>query len=220
MMELRCACKLRCRWCAPAQADPPPDGVAEETGAGWPAEHCATVMRLHLVPSHCYWTFLQPGFCTTEQPTTLARLRIRLSVTTSLNILFEETTFGEHVHHDDATTRTPCSFQVSKVSRWKHAIMVPGATIPPQSRHRVAGNWRCHSPEDNFVLQTRGWACLLPAWPSISLLSQDCYLTLCRPQRKDNRPDIHSNQLFSQKFSHNRPFQGDLDPPSAPDKNG
>ena len=47
-----------------------------------------------------------------------------------------------------------------KASRQKHAMMVPaGATIPPQSRHRVAGNWCCHSPEDNFV-QTIGWACL------------------------------------------------------------
>ena len=92
--------------------------------------------------------------------------------------------------------------------------MVPGATIPPESRHRVAGNWCCHSPEDNSVqaLIVRGLACLA--------LYLFWYLTLCRPQRKDNRPDIHSNQLFSQKFSHNRPFQGDLDPPSVPDKNG
>ena len=141
--------------------------------------------------------------------TTLARLGIRLSSTCCAPDRF---VLPKHV------------LFCCKISRWRRggALTPPGATVPPESRHRVAGN--CHQAavnairmplsEDSFVMKT--FACASrPRW-STRIFSGllDCYLTLCRPQRKDNCPDIHSNQLFSQKFSHNRPFQGDMAPPT------
>ena len=157
------------------------------------------------------WFLCQPA------TTTLARLGIRLSSTCCAPDRF---VLPKHV------------LFCCKISRWRRggALTPPGATVPPESRHRVAGN--CHQAavtatrmplsEDSFVMKT--FACASrPRW-STRIFSGllDCYLTLCRPQRKDNCPDIHSNQLFSQKFSHNRPFQGDMAPPTHPaaDKNG
>ena len=128
-------------------------------------------------------------------------------------VFFEETILATRMPRRG----TRCSF---KVCNWyRGAVRWQRCRVPPSHLSHDREQVIAGATLQRTILCTGWWVGGHSSPPPLSLHIQDCYLTLRRPQRKDNRPDIHSNQLFSQKFSHNRPFQGDLNQPSVPDKN-